>query len=224
MTLANLLNYIKSASSKDLYTVLSDVNSAINGWAEKLQLESFILFILAAVLAVSVGLFGYKLIKLVSALGMAYIGYFVGIEFYHIVAPRFSWLPEWSAYIFAAVVAIAFLLLAFSKFSYTVYTMSAVMGYFITMFYVDNTVFAVGGALIFAMLSVHFLRIVFITTTSFISGLLTVSFLSQIFPKVAIFDTSSESIPSLILAYGLVVVFAVVQFVINRNDPDLLEG
>jgi len=224
MTLAELLNYIKTASTKDIYQVLSDVNGAVTSLADGIGVASLYLFIAALVLTVGVGFFGYKLIKLVSSLAMAYVGYFMGIEFFNIIQPSLSWLPQWSSYVIAAVIAIAFLLLAFSKFSYTVFTLSAVIGYFITMFYVDNPVFAVGGALVFAMLSVHFLRIVFIAETSFAGGLLAISFLSQIFPDVALFDIAGESIPTIILTYGVVLVFAVVQFVINRNDPDLLEG
>ena len=223
MTLLNLLDYIKNIGTKDVYMVLSDLSSTIEAWAKQLGFDAWILFLVGLVAAVVVGFFGYKMIKLMMGLGLAYVGYFVGFEIYTLMQKSLTWLPAWGTYIFGAIIAILFMSLAVAKFSYALYTVFALVGYCVTLFYTDNAVLAVGGAVIFAILSVSLIRIVFICTSSFLGGMLSISFLSKLLPKLTFLQFGKGQWLALVAAIVLTLIFVVVQFAINRRANEELE-
>ena len=223
MGLSDLLGYIGRASSKDIFQVLTDLNERLSAWATQLDIGAWVFFLVGLLATFAVGFFGYKLIKLILALGFGYIGYFVGVALTDVLTDRFEWLPEWSCYIFGALVAILFLCMAFAKFSYALFSVFAFAGYCVTMFYFDNQVLAVGGAIVLAVLSVTLIRTVFILATSFGCGMLSVSFLAQLLPKVELLQMGEGKWFALCLALGLTAVFAVVQFVINRRCTETVE-
>ena len=217
MTLANFLDYIKNVGSKDVYRVLSDLNASLEAWAKQLGFDAWILFLAGLVAAVVVGFFGYKMIKLLMGLGLAYVGYFVGVEIFLNVQKSLTWLPEWSSYIFGALVALLFMSLAVAKFSYAVYTAFALIGYCVTLFYTNNAVLAVGGAVIFAILSVSLIRTVFICMSSFVSALLSVAFLSKLLPALTFLQFGEGQWVSFGIAIALTLVYIAIQFAINRR-------
>ncbi len=223
MTLTHLMDYIKNIGSKDVYTVLADLNSTIEGWAEKIKIGSWIVFLIGLALAVGIGFFGYKLIKLMMGLGLAYVGYFVGVEVFALVQKPMDWIPDWCAYIFGGLIALVFLALAFAKFSYTIYSVFALIGYCVTMFYTENLILAIGGAVLLAMLSVSLIRTVFIFSTSFFCGMITVSFLSKLLPVLTFLQFGQGRWGALITAGVLAILYAVVQFVINRKASECIE-
>ena len=223
MTLTNLLDYLKTAGTKDVFQVLNDLNAAVSAWAAEINIKAWILFLVGLVISVAIGFLGYKMIKLVMGLGLAYVGYFVGVELFRILYKTYDWMPDWIMYIVGAVLAVAFLFLAFAKFSYVIFSVSALLSYFVLMFYTDNAVLSIGVAVVIAMLSISLIRTVFIVGSSLICGVLTVSFLSQLLPKLTFLRLEEGKLVSLIIALVLAVLFAVIQFVVNRNSGETIE-
>lgn len=215
MALTNLLDYIKNIGSKNAYGVLNDLNSSLEAWAAQLGFDAWILFLAGLIAAIIVGFFGYKMIKLIMGLGLAYVGYFVGFEIFLIVQKTFAWLPEWTSYIFGAVIALLFLSLAVAKFSYALYTAFALLGYCVTLFYTDNAVLAIGGAVIFAILSVSLIRTVFICTSSVLAGVLSVAFLAKLLPKLTFLQFGEGQWVALVVALVLALIFIAVQAAMN---------
>jgi len=220
MTLTNFLDYIKNIGSKDVFRVLDDLTASLEAWAKQLGIDSWILFLSSLIAAVLVGLFGYKIIKLIMGLGLAYVGYFVGIEIFSVARDTLTWIPQWTCYIFGALVGILFMSLAVAKFSYTVYTAFALAGYCITLFYTNNTVLAVGGAVIFAILSISFIRTVFIFGSSFLCGILAIAFLSKLLPKITFLQFGKGQWWALGAALLLTLIFIIVQFVLSRKPAE----
>lgn len=221
MSLSDILSYIGGASSKDLFVILADLNQAVSDWANAHEIKAIILFALGLAASVIVGLFGYKLIKAVTGLGLAYVGYFAGAELYALLSEKLEWLPEWSCYVIGGVLAIVFFCLAFVKFSYAIFTAAGIAGYLVVLFYFENQVLAVGGGVIAAMLSILMIRAVYILATGFACGMLSVSFLSAMLPKVDQLRLEDGNWIALFLALGLTALFAVVQFVMNRHPEEL---
>jgi hypothetical protein len=219
----DLLNLINRASTKDLYTVLSYINEKVCALAERLSIGSWILFLLGMAVAAVIGFYGYKLIKLVMAAGLGFVGYIVGNALAELLGESFTWLPTWSGYLFGAIIAVLFLFLAYIKFSYVLFAASGIAGYIITLFYFENSALALGGAVLLAILSVTFIRTVFILASGFSCGMLFVGCLSQLLPKVEFLQLREGEWVSLILALGLAAVFAVVQFVNNRHCGETVE-
>ncbi|MBE6553802.1 MAG: hypothetical protein E7666_05605 [Ruminococcaceae bacterium] len=223
MTLTHLMDYIKNIGSKDVYSVLADLGNTIENLAEEIKIGSWILFLIGLAITVGIGFFGYKLIKLVMGLGMAYVGYFVGVEFFALVHQTLDWIPAWCAYICGAVIALLFMAFAFVKFSYTIYAAFALIGYCVVMFYTENTVLALGGAVLLATLSVSLIRTVFITATSFFCGMLTVTFLSKLLPALTFLQFGQKNWGALVVAAIFFLVYLSVQFAINRKASECIE-
>lgn len=215
--MGNWLGYLRDLSAKDMYQVLADFNDLFSEWADSLGISAVIFFAVGLALALVFGFGGYKLVKLITALSFGGIGYVVGEALFTFFKARADWLFDWGAYLVGGVVAVAFLCMAFSKFSYALFTMFAFAGYFVTSFYFNDAMIAFGGAILLAMLSVIFIRWVYILTSSFLCGFFAVSFLSQILPSVEFLQMKEGNWLSLCCALALVLVFAVCQLVVTRK-------
>ncbi|MBQ3015105.1 MAG: hypothetical protein IJD75_08235 [Clostridia bacterium] len=215
--MGGLLDYLRDLSAKDVYQVLTDCNGMVADWADSLGVSAVIFFAVGLAVALVLGFGGYKLVKLVAALTFGGVGYCVGEALFGFFKEQADWLPEWGVYLVGGVVALAFLCMAFSKFSYALFTMFAFAGYFITSFYFNDAMIAFGGAILLAMLSVIFLRWVYILTSSFLCGFFGISFLSQILPDVELLQMEEGNWFSLCCAVALMLVFAVCQLVVTRK-------
>ena len=213
----DLLQYIDKLSSKDVYQVLDALNGRIADWASSLSVSAVLLFAAGLVLAWIMGLAGYRLIKLIMGLSFGTIGYLVGTACFSLLAEKWTWLPAWGVYVLGGLAAIVFLCLAFVKFSYAMFVSFALAGYCMTLFYIGDAMIALGGGILLAMLSVFMVRVVFIPTCSFLCGFLSISFLSQLLPKAEWLQLKDGNWLSLCCAIGLSVIFAVLQFVVNRK-------
>lgn len=202
----------------DIVTVLSSLNDQITKWADQLKISNLVFFIAGIALAAIIGIFSFKLIKLLLGAGMAAVGYYIGgFGFFHIVDLFKLDVPDFGAYIAAGVVALLFFIFAFKKFSHAMFVLMGVIGYVVTAFYVDNLFLELGGAILLAFLSMFFIRVSFILLTAIPVGVLTVSFLSAILPDVA-FLSLSEGWIGFAIAGGIALVFTVVQLIITRKD------
>ena len=213
-----LLNFLRDLSSKDLYQVLADFNDVVTDVADSIGIGAIWFFAVGLALMLVFGFGGYKLVKLITALSFGGVGYFVGVALFHFLQERAEWLPAWCVYVVGGLVAVLFLLMAFAKFSYALFAMFALAGYFVTAFYFNDVKIALGGAIFLAMLSVFFIRWVYILTSSFLCGFFALSFLSQILPDVERLQMEEGNWFSLCCALALTLVFAVCQLVVTRKE------
>ena len=225
MTLADVLAYLKGAPSKDLLEISSDLNAFLTNCAAELDMAAWILFAVGLVAVFAVGLFGYKLVKLLTALLAGYAGYFIGAEIYHaVIKVQFEKCPEWVVYITGGIIAALFLFLGFVKFSYVLFALSAFGGYSVVYYYLDgNLLLALGGALLAGILMITLVRSSVILVTSFGCALLSVSFLAGLLPKVEAFRLEIDNWTAIGLAVLMFFVFATFQFVTNRRRTEYIE-
>lgn len=225
MTLAKILSYLKDATSTDLFEVMNDFNAYLTNMAKEAEIAAWILFVAGLVAVFAVGLFGYKLVKPLSAIVAGYVGYFLGEELYHVlIKARFESCPEWVLYVMGGVFAALFLFLGFVKFSYVLFPLAAVSAYYAIGFYFDgNTILALGGALLAGFLMITFVRTAVVLTTSFGCGLLTAGMLSGLFPKVEAFALEIDNWTVIALMAVMFFLFATFQFVTNRRRKEYIE-
>lgn len=202
----------------DILKLLRSCNEAISDLAEKVTLDAWILFAVATALALAVGIFGYKLIKLVMALGIGAGGYFVGEELYRLLAEKFTEIPDWAVYVCGGVVALVFCIFAFCKFSYAWFGTAAIIGYIAVGHFMPSgyALLTAGAALLIALLSISLIRVVFILLTSAVAGGFAISFLGQIFPEQGFLQVGEGWLPYVLVAVAAIL-FAIVQFAINRH-------
>lgn len=202
----------------DLLKLLQSCNNAISSLADKITLDAWIAFAVAAALAAAVGAFGYKLIKLVIALGFGVGGYFIGEDLYRLLAEKFTELPDWAVYVCGGVVAVGFCVFAFLKFSYAWFGVAAIFGYIAVGHFMPDgyVLLSVGAALLIALLSVSLIRVVFILATSAMAGGFLISFLGAIFPEQGFLQIGQGWIPYVLVAVAAIL-FASVQFATNRQ-------
>ncbi len=213
------MNIFAELMQTDLFSLLSTMTNALNDGAAALGIPALVFQIAALVLAAVVGIFGYKLIKLITAVAAAAAGYFIGAELYTLVCSWFSFnFPEWVIYIPAAVCALLFFFLAFKKFSYTFYTVMGLIGFVLAYFYTQNLVISIGGALFLALLSMFVIRFAFVLLTSVVAGVVGVTMVSAILPDVAILKISLDNWIGFAIAGGAALVFIIIQMLITRND------
>ena len=212
-----------SFNTTNLTSVLSDLNTKISDFAAEIVLDPKILFGIGIALAAIIGLFGYKMIKLILSLSMAYVGYEVGADLIALVAEKIEGTPAWMEYVCGGLIDVVLLAMAFAKFSYVWFGSAAVLGYMVMTMFVPSTYgwLALGGALLIAMLAVMLIRTMFVLATSFISGALCVSFLSAMFPNWTLLNLG-ESAYAIWFVCGVAILFALVQFISNRYRGETL--
>lgn len=184
--------------------------------AEKFGVATISMLIVGAVLALILGLFGYRLIKLFMGIGIGLVGYFAGLVLFSYLqetVSMFSMLPSWIAYILGAVLALIFMILGFSRFSYAMFAMFALAGYYFTDLYLPNhLLLAIAGAAVVALLSVLLVRFSFIVVSSAIGGFVAMVYASAIFPNVGILQLGERK-AALWITIGVSVFFVLFQYV-----------
>lgn len=222
MALLNLIySYVRGALD-GFFNLLNGLNEdVISLWADRLEMSQTLALGLCALATLVLGVLAYKYIKLFVSLGTGVFGFFIGRRMFE--ALEADWLKDWMIWAFAAIAALILLLLAFRRSTYVWYSAAALLGYCVVRFYlVDNFWVALGGALLFALFTVSFFRVMFILTSSFSCGILASSFLFAILPDVKIFEYQIFSLESGNLIFWasaliLTLIFASVQFSINRR-------
>lgn len=218
MGLTNFLGGLQGLMSKDIFTILEELNGKIDSWAAATKIPAIVYLIVGMALACVIGLFGYKLIKLFMAICLGSLGYVVGAELFLAFHQHYEKLPTWCAYIAGGVIAIVFILLAYRHFSYALYTLAAFCGYLITAFYVDSMWVAIGGAILLGMISILVIRLAFVLATSLIAGALAGNFLVQILPaKLVIFQGKIGEWTPLAIMLAFAVFFFILQMATNRR-------
>ena len=204
---------------KDIVSILAEVNAQLEALAANFNLPAYVLFGAGIALAAILGLFGYRLIKLLMGVASAGAAYFVGVELFKLAEGALKLnLPTAVTYVAGAVCAVAMFFLAFRLFSYVLYVGMAGLGYFVVTFYVgsEHFIIALAGGIVLALLSMMFTRFVFVLLTSLVSSFAVVSMVSALLPDVKYVDLSQGIIPY-VVAGTLACVFFFCQYLICRK-------
>ena len=140
----------------------------------------------------------------------------MGDQFFRVLDAKWSHLPDWLSWLFAISLALVFATLSFKRASYVWAVLGGIGSYCMLLFYIDDKILAVGAALLAALAISYLVRTTYVLVTGVAAGLLTVSFLSVIFPKVTAFDLQIDRPLSLIIAGALALIFVLTQFATNR--------
>ena len=210
------ITYLKNVTSKDIFILLSDLNGNIAKWSDWSHIPEFLFGIVGILLALALGLAGYKLIRPTMSLIMAYAGLLVGDQFFRLLDAKWSHLPDWLSWLFAISLAIVFASLAFGRASYVWAILGGIGSYCTILFYLDDYILALGAAVLAAIAISYLVRTAYVLVTGVAAGLLTVNFLSVIFPKITAFDLQIDRPLSLIIAGAIALVFILTQFATNR--------
>ena len=212
----------QNLTSKDMLSHLTDLNGKVGEWAEAIKVPSMVLFIAGIVLALLIGLVGYRLSKPTLALLMAGFGYAVGNElFAAFIGTNADKAPGWVAYVVGGVVALLFLVLSCLKPKASLLFLAAFCGYMIVGYYAkNNAILSIGGAIVMAMIGVLLSRAFYITVTSVAGGAFAVSFLSQLLPKVELLQIKSGAWIPLVIMAALAVLFIIIQAASNKNNTN----
>lgn len=220
---------------------LETVKNDLQTFASKIHLDASWLMIATAVLALIVGIFGYKLIKLWMAVTAGFIGYWGGAALFTFLTEKselIAKLPEFSGYILGGIFAVAFLYLGWRKFSYVMFTWFVVLGMAIVEKYTNNPLvflsffgifikdslispisMYLAGGLLLGLLATLFARVAFAALSSLAGSLFLFYFACEYFPALAengwVNFVANRNANYVML--GTAVVFFAIQLLINKR-------
>ena len=155
----------------------------------------------------------------VCAVGFAAVGYVVGSAIFDflLLQEGMETLPAFLTYVIGAVLALLFFFAGFKKFHFVLFSAAYTVGYsFVWGFFGDRMV-ALGGALLLAILCVTIVRISVVLLSSLTGSLVAVTLIGAMLPAdVTMMQMQSENDFALVLALGLTLIFALVQFLFSR--------
>lgn len=202
-----------------LYGIRDMLNTSVSGAFEKIP--QFWLFLALAVIAAIVGLFGVRLLKVISAVGCAVIGYFAGDALYalltvnsEVMSTTFSWL----GYAAGGVLALLLLFLGYKRSTYVFGMMMAAAGYYCVYSFVDpQPVLALAGGLLSVLLVMFILKYAIIIISALAGGFLGLNFISMAFPKFTQIRLTQGNGIAFLIAGSLSLFFLVVQLITTRK-------
>ena len=175
-------------------------------------------FAAGLILAVLVGIFGYKYIKLVSTVAFGVVGYAIGLTVFRMVEQRFAWnLPGFVDYLAGVAMLVLLGYLAYRKFAYALFIMVGAIGFLIAFFIHPSYLLGAICAVVVALITMNFVRYGFITVLSVSAGFLSVGMVSAMFPDVRWFDLT-QGIVGKILALLVSFAFVVVQLRLTHTE------
>lgn len=217
MNTSATLSYLADLKNKDVFALLGDLNNAIVGWAEKLKLDAWILLAAGALLALAIGLWGYKLIKPTLALLMGGFGYVAGMELYALIAEKNANLDSWVKFAVAGGVALVFLVLSCIRPRISLFVLAAVLGYCAVLYYAKgNMVLSCAGAIVLGFVAIRFSRFFYMTFTSMLGGFALVSFANELI-AVLLKKQLSNILLVIGISAGIGVLFLLSQALSNKR-------
>lgn len=212
--------YIEKATSMDVLEVLNKVNDLLVRGADKVKIPHVAMFLIAAVLAVVIGVMGYRLMRPAVAILLGVFGLAVGVELIQALPKLPAWVPGWTPWVVGILVAAAFFFMGYFRPQSSLAAISALAGYFMVSFYTDNVVLAWGGAILLALITAHLVRSSVIWITGIASGFFTVSFLSRVFPKIGQLQIGYDNWIGFVIIGVVVIFYVFVQYVMNRHRSE----
>ncbi len=214
-------------TSYNLYQLLELLIAKSSEAAVKIEVSEKGIMIAGAVLAVIIGLFGYRLAKLFVGIVIGIVGFLSGLELFAYLQLHNSivaHVPSWAAYVIGGIIAVVFMALCFSRFSYTLFALFALVGFnFMYSYFPDRMVLVVGGAIAIALLSALIVRFSFVTVTSFAGGFAAVKYVGTVLPDVGFLQLGMKN-SALIVALVLSVLFFIFQYATRSRKHKELYG
>jgi hypothetical protein len=197
-------------------TTIDGVINSLDSFADELNVSNILVYILAALLAITVGVFGYNIIKLICAFALEPFAFSVGAALYTFLITKLSWdLPKFVYYVFAIAFAILFCYLCFKRFNLIFFAIAYVAVSNILLSVTEDATLATGGALLIALLCVSMLRVSAVVFTSFAGSFLTVALCGKVLTGLKFLQIATNDV-AIYVALGAGVLFAIVQFVFAR--------
>ena len=183
--------------------------------ADRVNTSHNSMFVAGVVLALVIGLLGYRLIKPIMGIFIGLVGYFAGADLFgylHETSSVVSNAPAWNGYIVGAVIALGFMALGFSKFSYAMFALYALISFnFIFRALPEHLLIAIAGAMVIAFLSTLVVRFSFILISSATGGFASVMYLGTLLPKVKFLQLGEQK-AAFWVAFGLSAFFLIFQY------------
>ena len=193
------------------------VNTAVFWVGDTIPEMAILVF--GLLLAIFFGSFGYKYVKLFSTVIMGIMGYVIGSEvLFYIIKDNSIWeISEYAPYLFGASALVLFAFLAYEKFAYALFLVSAFIGFLIGYFIFPNYFLAAAVSLVVAMLTMGFVRVGFVILSSVSAGFFFIGMISAMAPDVKLLSLS-EGIVGKLLAVIATLIFVVIQLQLSRPD------
>ncbi len=205
-----------------LHTGVGDMlvkfNNRFDWLVDKLGWNHMVYYAIAIAVAVVMGLWAMRLIKPICAVLIGGIGYQGGITLYRFLVGHVGFMekwPEWGMYILGGVLGVLLAVLAWNKCLHAVLVVYAVLGYYLAINCIVNSVWVgVAGALLLALLAACVVRFAFILLAGTGSAYLLVLALGKLLPKVSFLQLASSDRVVPLCVFGTV---AIVLTLIQRE-------
>lgn len=205
-----------------LHTGVGDMlvkfNNRFDWLVDKLGWNHMVYYAIAIAVAVVMGLWAMRLIKPICAVLIGGIGYHGGITLYRFLVGHVGFMekwPEWGMYILGGVLGVLLAVLAWNKCLHAVLVVYAVLGYYLAINCIVNSVWVgVAGALLLALLAACVVRFAFILLAGTGSAYLLVLALGKLLPKVSFLQLASSDRVVPLCVFGTV---AIVLTLIQRE-------
>ncbi len=171
----------------DIPSAMNVIIDKLSALATSIKLPAVAMFVLGAIVAVLVGVLGYKYIKLLSTVCFAVAGYGIGNSLFEVAKAHFAWnVPNLVGTLAGVVLLVLLGYLAYKKFAYALFGVACFAGFIFAYFVYPNYILAIAVGIIVAMVSMYFVRYAFVVITSFAGGYMLVGMFSAIFPHIAL--------------------------------------
>ncbi len=208
---------IKNLLSLNVFEFLQKCSSKLSRFAAEKEIQEWILFGVVLVASVLIGLFAFKLAKLLLAAAAAGGGYILATRLFWFIEQKKD-MPDWLLYVLGAILAVAMAVLAFQKYHYAFFTVSAGAVFCVSMYYFgDSLVLAGGIALLVAFIAVYFVRGCFVLASSLLASAATVTCTAALLPDLAWLQVGAKSWGFICITLALAIVYAIIQFASNRR-------
>ena len=216
---STLLTILKSGIGGAIQIITEKVVSV----AAKISVPEKAVYALGLVLAVLLGVLGYKYIKLVTTAVFGVAGYIIGFELFRMVNNHFSLdLPSSAAYVVGVVLLLALGYLSYKKFAYGMFGLAGVAGFLLAYFIYPNLFLAIAAAVLVAMFSMYFVRYAFVSILSVAAGFLFMGMVSAFIPTLKLVSLTNGFIGKL-FAMLIACVFIGIQLSVTRKESTLIK-
>ena len=189
----------------------------LSAFAASIKIPDMVLFALGALIALLVGVIGYKCVKLFSAACFGVGGFAAGYALFSVVNTKFELdAPKFVGVIIGLVLLAVLGYLAYKKFAYALFGVIGFAIFVFAYFVYPNYLLAVAAGILAALISTYCVRLAVIVITSFFGGFTVVAMVSAMVPWVKVFNFN-QGIISKLIALGVFVIFAIVQFATTHS-------
>lgn len=203
---------------------IREITDMLTSSAEGIKIPKEAVLIAGLLLAVFVGILGYKYIKLLSTAIFGIMGYAIGSEFFYLAKNSFGWdLPEFVLYLLSIALFVLLGCLAYKKFAYALFFIAGIVGFFAGYFIYPSYFLAVAMAVLAAMLAMSFVRYGFVIILSVCAGFIFMGMISAMAPDVRLLSLS-EGFVGILLAIVVAFIFVAIQLAMSRTETKKLSG